>query len=132
MSAMNAPLVIPIITAARKRSISPPSLQRERGGRPDRSGFPPRFCHYPGPLLGRELLDERPGAALADRARELRQRGVAVRVERPLAENAVVVLGAHDIGHDRRAVIGLVARLGDRREDDLAGLVTVDRVRVRV
>src|SRR5439155_1513914 len=23
-----------------------PSLQRERGGRPDRSGFPPRFCHY--------------------------------------------------------------------------------------
>src|SRR5437870_7434204 len=132
MSAMNAPLVMPIMTAARKRSIALPPYNENGAGDRIAPASRPDSVTTPEPLLGRELLDEGPGAALADRARELRQRGVAVRVERPLAENAVVVLGAHDIGHDRRAVIGLVARLGDRREDDLARLVAVDRVRVRV
>src|SRR5207248_5202183 len=136
--AMNAPFVMPIITAAskRSRSMSYPSPHSARGGGPDPSpASPPRLCTSAGcyPLLrDRELLDERPAAALGLRARELGQGGVAVRVERPLAQHAVVVLGAGHVGQNGLPVVGLVAGGRDRCEDDLRRLVAVDRIGVRV
>src|SRR5262245_20834707 len=131
MRAMNAPFVMPIITAAskRSRSIFYPSPEANGTGA-GRAGIPApivALAHAANPLLrDRELLHERPGAALGLRTRELRQRGVAVRVERPLAEHAVVVLRAGEVGPDCLPVVGLVAGGRDRREDDLGGLIAVD------
>src|SRR5205809_5477461 len=132
MSAMNAPFVIPMTIAARNRSMAFPP-ETESGREPDPlSGYPPRFCtNSIRPLLDRQLLLEGPRATLCDRAGELSQGGVAVRIERPLAEHSLVVLRAHHVREDGRAIVGLVAGLRDRREDDLGRLVAVDRVRVR-
>src|SRR5438309_3884264 len=132
MSAMNAPFVIPMTIAARNRSMAFPSRDQIRAGTGLASGYPPRFCTTAmKSLLDRQLLIEGPCASLGHGAGELRQGGVAVGVERPLAEHAVVVLRAHHVREDRRAVVRFVACLCDRGEDNLGRLVAVDRVRVR-
>src|SRR3954464_239687 len=84
-----------------------------------------------GPLRLEDLVEDQL-AVLDDVRAVVRQRGVAVLVDRVLAEDRIAVLDLEERVDDGLAVVALVAGVLDREQRDLHRLVAVDRVRLGV
>src|SRR3954465_6866673 len=114
----------------------PSGLDRSRrpAGRRPVLGAPPLAVRmlrsWSGAGLRLQDLAEDELAALHDVRAVVRQRGVAVLVDRVAAEDGVAVLDLVERVDHRLAVVALVARVLDRQQRDLHRLVAVDRVRL--